>query len=276
MLDRILSATGALAAFVPNAVGMSDAYCDFLKRGYRCGQCNARLLNALGLVTAKAYAADGRELASWAGGVLRADTLVCPYCNNRWKVWGQTPAPEPASLAPVTIVETERSEEFFGEDRRVIDNLLSSSTPTRSFRFTKEWTKTLTIELEKLVTSGGTLSLGAKDVAALQLSSEAKLRQAYTVAEQSKETFGEDVTCVAPAHRKLTVIVRWKRIWQHGFIETALAGQPVRLPFRVAVGVTFDQQEIEDEAPAPAQSLPLQPAIGEAQPPDAISEGQPA
>ena len=52
MLDRILSATGALAAFVPNAADMSDAYCDFLKRGYRCGQCNARPMNALGLVTA--------------------------------------------------------------------------------------------------------------------------------------------------------------------------------------------------------------------------------
>jgi hypothetical protein len=39
-------------------------------------------------------------------------------------------------------------------------------------------------------------------------------------------------------------VVRWKRIWQHGYIR--LVRQAWKCgSFRVAVGMTFDQEQIE-------------------------------
>ena len=66
----------------------------------------------------------------------------------------------------------------------------------------------------------------------------------------AKETSTEEVSCQAPAYRKLTVVVRWKRIWQHRIVVAMRDGEPLHIPFRVAVAVTFDQQQIEEDGPA--------------------------
>ena len=74
------------------------------------------------------------------------------------------------------VVETDRSDEMFGEDRRVIDNTRSSASLTRTITFTKEWTRTYEIQTEKAQGSGAEFSLGVKDAAGLKVSSEQKLR----------------------------------------------------------------------------------------------------
>ncbi len=66
----------------------------------------------------------------------------------------------------------------------------------------------------------------------------------------TKETSTEDVSCQAPAFRKLTIVVRWKRIWQHGIVVAMRDREPLQIPFRVAVAVTFDQQQIEEDGSA--------------------------
>jgi C4-type Zn-finger protein len=38
------------------------------------------------------------------------------------------------------------------------------------------------------------------------------------VTEETKETKMEEVSCPIPAHCKLTVVMRWKKIWHHGYI----------------------------------------------------------
>lgn len=54
------------------------------------------------------------------------------------------------------------------------------------------------------------------------------------------------MSCQIPAHCKLTVVVRWKRIWQHGYIVATRDGVQLHIPFRVAIGMTFDQQLIQE------------------------------
>ena len=72
------------------------------------------------------------------------------------------------------------------------------------------------------------------------------MRRTYSVSEDTKETCREEVSCQVPAHTKLTVVVRWKRIWQHGLVQTAQGAVSLDIPFRVAVGLTFDQQQIDE------------------------------
>lgn len=252
MLKQLLGISGSVISALGGAIGMSEEHRRVLASSWKCQQCDVRMQNMLGVITASFYTVDGRRLSQWALAPLRADTAQCPKCGHRWKVYGDSHALPPAASEAMEIIETERSEEFFGEDRRVIDNSKSSATPTRSFSFGKEWSRTFTIEVEKAKADGGEVTLGSKDVAALKLSSEEKLRRTYSVSEDTKQTSSEDVSCQVPAHCKLTVVVRWKRIWQHGFVLLTRNDQTLHIPFRVAVGVTFDQQLIEEDGGAAA------------------------
>lgn len=246
MLNKLLAVSGSMSSALQGALGFSEEHRRFTASGWKCPRCDARLVNSLGSMTTNFYAADGHKLSQWAGAGLRADTVECPKCQYRWKLYGNAPAVPPPAAEVAEVVETERGEEFFGEDRRVIDNSRSSATPTRSFSFSKEWSRTFQVEVERAKGDGAELTLGAKDTAALRLSSEEKLRRTYSISQDTKETSTEDVSCQVPAHRKLTIVVRWKRIWQHGFVVVSQNGVPLRIPFRVAVGMTFDQEQIEE------------------------------
>lgn len=253
MWKKLLKVQGAMEKVygtVESAVGsifsMSEEHRRFLEAGYKCQRCNARLGPApVGHSTTNYYAMDGRRLSAWLGGAVRADTVECPQCGHRWKLYG-TSSVAPSS-AIEEIVETHRSEEFFGEDRRVIDNSKSSTQLTRNFSVSKQWSKSCQLDFERTQSDGAELTIGAKEVTGLKLSSEEKLRRTYTMSQDTSETCTEEVSCEVPAHKKVTIAVRWKRIWQHGFVRATRNGTPLQIPFRVAVGVNFDQQQTDGE-----------------------------
>ena len=245
MRNPLMSVSGRFNSALLGAFGISDEHRTYLSSGYRCPSCQAANTNLLGVMTTNFYAADGRKLSLMGGGAIRGDTAECPKCGHRWKVYGTSAAAPPTGDVAMEVVEMDRSEEIFGEDRRVIDNTRSSASLTRTITFTKEWTRTYEIQTEKAQGSGAEFSLGVKDAAVLKVSSEQKLRTTYSVSQETKETCSEQVTCDIAKHTRLTVVVRWKRIWQHGHIRLTREGAEVRIPFRVAVGMTFDQEQIE-------------------------------
>ena len=58
----------------------------------------------------------------------------------------------------------------------------------------------------------------------------------------------EEVSCQVPARTKTTLVVRWKRIWRDvGLVHTEQDGVRLHIPFRVAVALTFDQQQLDGE-----------------------------
>ena len=250
MLNKFLGATRSALAGV---LGISEEHKRFLASEGMCPHCNARLVNTMGMPSVNYCAADGRRLSVWASltGALRAESVECTKCGQRWKMYAAS-APATPSTANDTleIVETNQSEEFLREDRRVIDNSGSGTEVTRSITFTKEWTRSYRLDFERAEGGGAELTVGAKDVAGFRLTSEEKLRRTYSVSQDTKEVCSEEVSCRVPARTKLTILVQWKKIWQHGFVQKIGGGAAVRVPFRVAVGMTFDQKQIEDDAKA--------------------------
>ena len=105
-------------------------------------------------MTTRFYDADGKKLMLIAGGAVRGDTAECPKCGYRWKVYGTAPVAGPAADVAMEIIETDRSDEMFGEDRRVIDNTRSASSLTRTITFSKEWTRTCEVQSEKAESGG--------------------------------------------------------------------------------------------------------------------------
>lgn len=185
MLDKL---RGFVDTAIAASLGMSEEQRQVVASGWKCQHCGASLRNLC--VSVIWYAADGHKISKLSGHFganLLADACGCPKCGHRWKVYGSTPVPAEAAQA-LKVVETERSEEFDREEQRVVDNSRSAATPTRSFSFTKEWTRAFHIDLEHAKSGGAELSVGTKDAAALRLSSESTLRRTYSVTEETKET----------------------------------------------------------------------------------------
>jgi hypothetical protein len=56
-----------------------------------------------------------------------------------------------------------------------------------------------------------------------------------------REEFAEEIGITVERGTALAIVLAWKRLWQHGVVHVLSQGRQVDVPFRVAVGITFDQ-----------------------------------
>jgi hypothetical protein len=239
MKDKLLSVFGSVASAEGKFLGWSDEQRKFCSSGYRCPKCQKRLLNSWGIATIRFHDRKGERVPPWLA-LLQAETAQCPECRYRWRVKKGT-AP-----TTVTVLETERAEEALGSDTRVIDNSRSGVTLTRKFTITKEWSKTYSIECEKATVSKTGLSIGIDELSSLTAGFEETLRERFCISRESKEVYAEEIEIQVPGSKKLVVTFDWKRIWQLGFLQFRdLNQQESKVPFRVVVGVTFDQSQVD-------------------------------
>lgn len=193
----------------------------------------------------------------------RGTLAECPKCNQRWSVFGSSVPPPPPSSPPpyeARLRETERVEEPLGEEQRIIDNSKSSVKVVRSLSVSKEWVQTYTVEYEKGRADGGKLDLALVQGVGIQATAESSVKERYAVSGETRRTFTEQISMEVPKNQKVKVLLHWKRIWQHGILELASAGAPtLEVPFKVVVGVTFDQTLTDEappsETPEPPESL---------------------
>ena len=174
----------------------------------------------------------------------------CPKCNQRWSVFGSSTPPPPPPSTPtydVRLIETERVEEPIGEEQRTIDNSKSSVKIVRSLRVSKEWVQTYSVEYEKGRTGGGKLDLALVQGIGIQATAESSVKERYSVSGETKRTFAEEISMEVRGNQKVQVLLHWKRIWQHGILELTSGGAPtLEVPFKVVVGVTFDQTQMDE------------------------------
>ena len=146
-------------------------------------------------------------------------------------------APQAAQILGVT--ETHRSEEPIGTETRRIDNT-GPARVTRTMRVTREWSRTVSLDH----TSSDGTSTGAQvgpDWLALRTSVEQSLSQTYSVSTGSREEFVEEIGVEVEPGTAVTVVLAWKRLWQHGVVHVLSRGSQVEVSFRLAAGITFDQ-----------------------------------
>jgi hypothetical protein len=203
----------------------------------------------------------------------------CPKCRQRWSVFSGAKAGivrqrmseitvkgDPSKISQLdiknldinelTVIETERVEEHLGSENRVIDNSKSGVTVTREFNITKEWSQSYVIDYEKTRALGGEINAGiGKNAAALlQLVSvsfkatfQKTIKDRYSTSEGTKLTYSEKITLQVKEKTKLRVTFEWKRLWQHGLLKISTKnGTEIEIPFRVAIGVTFDQVQLDE------------------------------
>ena len=150
----------------------------------------------------------------------------------------QSAAPLAAQVLDVT--EIHRSEEPIGTETRRIDNTAGASRLTRTMRVTREWSRTVSLDLNA---SHGT-SVGEQigpNWLELRTNVEQTLSRTYTASAGRREEFAEEIGVEVEPGTALTIVLAWKQLWQHGRVRVLSQGRQVDVPFRVAVGITFDQ-----------------------------------
>ena len=179
--------------------------------------------------------------------------------SGRPKVWRRVERPDmpldseatvsasrPAMPATYTVIEGSRYEVPLGEETRIIDNSRSSSSTLRVVRLVREWVRTCSVDVTNITTIRGSTGL---DIHVVNLKAEAEraLNKRYSNVTEERETFAEEVTLNILEHTKSRIVFSWKEIRQKGIVQARGSHFEMHIPYEIVVGVTFDQQQIDDK-----------------------------
>jgi hypothetical protein len=195
-------------------------------------------------IRATFLASDGSKVPL-SHGFLQPSSYVsamCPKCHGTWQIRvSQQPAPlaEPA----VHITESGRSEEPIGDELRRVDNSASSTTVTRRLRVSKRWLQKCEVQTEHAHNTTQGIDLSASTLATFRTTAETAVKQHYSVTVEDEQTFDEEIELTVPARTTTELRLHWKRLWQQGYATvTNDSGTDIAIPFRLLLGVTFDQE----------------------------------
>lgn len=177
----------------------------------------------------------GREAGFWAWG---SPLLVPTDAVTTDPPVG--PSVPPSTVQVLGVSETHRSEEPIGTETRRVDNTSGVGRVTRTIRVTEEWSRMVSLELHERHGDSTGITVGPSWLA-LKTSIEQSLEHTYAISANRREEFAEEIGVEIEPGADVTVIFSWKRIWQHGVAHVLTQGGEVNVPFRMAVGVTFDQ-----------------------------------
>lgn len=194
------------------------------------------------------YKADGTPIGFWDNAALRE----CRHCHQKYprrvrNADSLFPS-SPQVVGILDVVEVDRTEEPLGEEIRTIDNSASDITVTRVLRATKDWMQSYSVEAERARVTGQGLEIGPKEVGTFKANAEETLRRKYSLSNEVRQTFSEEIGLTVPARTKIRLTIQWKRIWQRGFVRIQHGpDRVIEVPFQMAVGLTFDQSQVDDK-----------------------------
>lgn len=164
----------------------------------------------------------------------RATYQECPVCKVRWPIFARD---EDATQR--RFVETDRTEEPIGNEIRRIENKTSASV-TRTIRASREWTRQIELGLTEESRTSTEAKITSKAIV-LTSQMQKSIQKHYDVTASEKQKFDEEIVIDVPANTSIEIIMRWKRIWQNGYLEPGMGYGT--LPLKVCIGLTFDLQQ---------------------------------
>jgi hypothetical protein len=142
--------------------------------------------------------------------------------------------------------ETSQRSVPIGVTTQIYDNRASFVGISPSLAARKTWRQKVEVDLEKLSTQSGKFTAGLSHGpirGSFELGIQKAIKEAYTRSEEIERNYEQTLNFDVPAGVKLTVLLKWKQIWQDGLIKLALTdGQVVDVPFSIALEVSYDME----------------------------------
>ena len=144
------------------------------------------------------------------------------------------------------VVETERYEVSIGPDEiRRIDNSQGISPIVRTFRLSRDWTRSYTVGSVESNTTTESAQLNTK-FGNLRSQAEQRIEQHYSTTGQERHAFEDSVVVTVAPRTYSEIIFAWKEIRQRGYVEVADGSTLIsRVSFELVTGLTFDQQQLD-------------------------------
>ncbi len=172
----------------------------------------------------------------------RQARATCPHCGQSWNVFASADTGEIAILG---LVNTRRTAAPLGFDDHVRDNRSSGIPMSAPFKVSHRWVRKLEVQWEAAKTVS-TASRFSSSGAGVERKVEQSLKASLWKSEESEQLAEDTVDAPVPPHRRLTVRVHWKEIWQEGDLRVQLPdGTVAEIPYRAAVGLVPDIENIE-------------------------------
>jgi hypothetical protein len=169
-------------------------------------------------------------------------SATCPHCSQSWDVFASS---DTGQIEILGLVNTRRTAAPLGFDDHVRDNRSSGIPMSAPFKVSHRWVRKLEVQWEaaKTVSTAGRFSSSG---AGVERKVEQSLKATLWKSEESEQLAEDTVDAPVPPHRRLTVRVHWKEIWQEGDLRVRLPDRTVaEIPYRAAVGLVPDIENIE-------------------------------
>lgn len=169
-------------------------------------------------------------------------TLARTYFGTPSAAGPTNTATEPRVVS-ITTTEQGRSEERLGVERRKIDNSRSATSSVRRLRAQRTWSRKSEIFFERATKGSSSAGLNIQGVGSLKAAAEKSFRESLALSGEEQQTFEEGIEVTIPARTAVEVLLHWKTIWQEGVLAIEMDdGETYKIPYRVTVGMTFDQE----------------------------------
>jgi len=202
------------------------------------------------------YTANGKKL----NGLMplpimpRSAMAECPVGHETWAVFAShsasrsaSPSVQPSPQAlPLTVLETDRSEDDWYVERRSFDNARGTSDFSTTIAISRSWKQTLDLDKEVTNTTLGKLGLKVAEVIDAGVSVEQAVRRRFSVSDEREEAYTTTLEVKVPVATKRTIELQWKRVWQHGFVVVQGASSAEQIPFKVLVDIRFDTTTLDE------------------------------
>ena len=159
-----------------------------------------------------------------------------------------SPKPPPLPIPNFTssIIEVSRESEPLGEEMREIDNSRSSVDLTRKIILQRDWRKTFVIEHETAHTISSGIECSLPYSIGIKATAERAIKDHYAITHEEQRRYSEEVTVSLGPFEHILMVFKWKQLWQCGTVlVTDEVGNQTRLPYRVQLEPTFDQQQLD-------------------------------
>jgi hypothetical protein len=191
---------------------------------------------------------------------LRRDSAFqCGQCDGRWPVFADAEQgtaeavsmADPGSGQVVILgqVEARRTVTSLGDTDYVKDNRSSSIPMPAAIKISRRWQQRIEVDSANTQSrstagrAGLAISLAGLEV---ERTIERSLRDSLSLSAETEQIVEQTLEVTVPPGARLTVRLHWKQIWQEGDVRVRLAdGTVAEIPYRAAVEVTFDQENIE-------------------------------
>lgn len=155
---------------------------------------------------------------------------------------GPTPSERTVDWARyrIEILDTKLTTEPAGQTEHVEDNSRSDGSSVRRSTVENEYVQTIVIGADTTETRGfaATLGVGWLTVAAKV---ENAVTSRWSIEQGRHQKVKEEVELYVPARTRITVVVHWKIIWQHGHARISGPAGSVDVPFRFIHSLNFDR-----------------------------------